>query len=118
MKTGTIVERDYSVSNMEKYQNINFLKKLDEITEKDGITILAREIDESESSVKIKARFNSDQWDVCQALDFLSKNGISVKPINDFVILEETTTISCKGKVKKVKKAITIIEEELYGETA
>jgi len=113
MKRGTIVERDYHVSNMDKYENTEFLNELDEITEKDGITILERKIDKTKSSVKIKARFDSDQWDICQALDFLSQNGISVRPISDFVIIAEVN--KC---VDKTKKALIIIEEELYGETA
>jgi len=89
MKQGTVVERTYSVSNMNRYKNEKFLKRLDEITENDGITILSRKIDEVENCVTIKARFNSDQWDICQALDFMSQHGVQVYPVSDFVIISE-----------------------------
>ena len=89
MKQGTVVERTYSVSNMKRYKNKQFLKRLDEITENDGITILSRKIDEVKNSVTIKARFNSDQWDVCQALDFMSQHGVQVYPVSDFNVISE-----------------------------
>ena len=89
MKQGTVVERTYSVSNMNRYKDKKFLKRLDEITENDGITILSRKIDKVKNSVTIKARFNSDHWDICRTLDFMSQHGIQVYPVSDFVIISE-----------------------------
>ena len=100
MKVGTIVERNYSVSDMEKYQNELFLNELDEITARDGVTILKRTINKENKSVKITARFDSDQWDVCKALDFLSKNGISVEPISDFLIIAEKNPTDSQIKMR------------------
>lgn len=100
MKVGTIVERNYSVSDMEKYENTEFLNELDKITQNDGITILERTINKKIGSVKIKARFDSDQWDVCKALEFLSKNGISVEPISDFLIIAEKNPTESQIKMR------------------
>ena len=112
MKKGTIVERIYSVSDIDKYENKEFLYELDEITARDGVTILARTINTQNHSVKIKARFDSNNWDICKAVDFLSKNGISVEPISDFVILAEQSLtdsqikmrIICEEKLKSAKE--------------
>ena len=112
MKVGTIVERNYSVSDMGKYQDELFLNELDEITARDGVTILKRTINKENKSVKITARFDSDQWDVCKAVDFLSKNGISVEPISDFLILAEKKPtesqikmrIICEEKLESAKE--------------
>jgi len=87
MKQGTIVERTYAICNMEKYQDEKFLFELDRITEEDGMTILERTI--INDSVRIKARFDSDQWDICRALKYLTQHGVSVKPISDFTIVKE-----------------------------
>ena len=89
MKKGTVVERTYSVSNMNRYKDKKFLKRFYEITENDGITILSIKINEIENYVTIKARFNSDQWDVCQALDFMSQHGVQVYPVSDLTIITE-----------------------------
>lgn len=89
MKQGTVGERTYFVSNMNRYKDEKFLKRLDEITENDGITILSRKIDEVENSVTVKARFNSDQWDVCRACNFMSQHGVQVYPVSDFTIISE-----------------------------
>ena len=103
MRKGTIVERTYQISNMKKYLDANFLNQLDEITAKDGVTILERQyIENNANLVKIKARFDSDHWDICQALDFLSKHGISVNPVSDFTILAEDNEI--KISYEKVKQ--------------
>ena len=100
MKVGTIVERNYSVSDMGKYQDELFLNELDEITARDGVTILKRTINKENKSVKITARFDSDQWDVCKAVDFLSKNGISVEPISDFLIIAEKNPTDSQIKMR------------------
>jgi len=100
MKVGTIVERNYSVSDMGKYQDELFLNELDEITARDGVTILKRTINKENKSVKITARFDSDQWDVCKAVDFLSKNGISVEPISDFLIIAEKNPTESQIKMR------------------
>jgi len=99
---GTVVERHYKISNLERYKNQDFLNELDEITADEGITILKRTIDENSGSVKIQARFDSDHWDVCRAIDFLSKNGISVYPVSDFTILAENNEI--KLSYEKLKQ--------------
>tara|TARA_R100001443_G_scaffold105341_1_gene114321 strand:+ start:719 stop:1060 length:342 start_codon:yes stop_codon:yes gene_type:complete len=98
MKKGTVVERDYAITNLENYVKTDFLKELDKITKEDGITILNRTINKAKSTVTIKARFDSDQWDICKALDYLSKNGITVNPVSDFVIIYESN--ECREKVK------------------
>jgi len=100
MKVGTIVERNYSVSDLGKYQDELFLNELDEITARDGVTILKRTINKENKSVKITARFDSDQWDVCKAVDFLSKNGISVEPISDFLIIAEKNPTESQIKMR------------------
>ena len=102
MQKGTIVERTYQISNMKKYLDANFLNQLDEITAKNGCTILERSyIENNANLVRLKVRFDSDHWDICQALDFLSKHGISVSPVSDFTIIagNNEIKISCeKGK--------------------
>jgi hypothetical protein len=100
MRQGIVVERTYSISNMNRYKDKKFLKRLDDLTENDGITILSRKINEVENSVTIKARFNFDQLDVCQASDFMSQYGVQFYPISDFTIISEI-----KGDLRK-----TIIE--------
>jgi len=112
MKKGTVVEREYLISNINKYLDKNFLKKLDQITEQNGVTILNRVVNSKKSTVRIKVRFNSDQWDICQALAFMAKNGIEVKPVSDFVILTEID--ECKDQIKLV---IQKIEEHESAET-
>ena len=112
MKVGTIVERNYSVSDMGKYQDELFLNELDEITARDGVTILKRTINKENKSVKITARFDSDQWDVCKAVDFLSKNGISVEPISDFLIIAEKNPTDSQINLIATKMRI-ICEEKL-----
>ena len=102
MKEGTIVERHYSISNMSGYQNPVFLNELDAISESEGIKILERTINEKNSTVKIKARFNTTHWDVCQSLDFLSKNNISVSPITEYEFICEGDCCSHKADARKV----------------
>ena len=114
MKQGTIMERSYSITNMERYQDLNFLEELDRITSDEGVTILERTIDKGNSSVRIKARFDSNNWDVCKALEFLSINKISVSPISDFKIIIEKdldidemriSVVECKKIIKELKKS-------------
>ena len=88
MKQGTIMERSYSITNMERYQDLDFLAELDRITAEEGVTILERVIDKENSSIKLKMRFDSNNWDICKALEYLTKNDISVTPISDFKILK------------------------------
>tara|TARA_S200002703_G_scaffold150427_1_gene148760 strand:+ start:399 stop:725 length:327 start_codon:yes stop_codon:yes gene_type:complete len=106
------MERSYSITNMERYQELDFLAELDKITSDEGVTILERTIDKDNSSVRIKARFDSDQWDVCKALEFLSINKISVSPISDFKIIVEKdldidemriSVVECKKIIKELK---------------
>ena len=104
MKKGTIVERTYSITNMEKYQDIEFSLELDQITKEDGMTILERTI--NGDSVRIKARFDSDQWDICRALEFLTQNGVSVKPISNFTIIVD----KCVEKQNQIKEVLEILE--------
>tara|TARA_R100000353_G_scaffold148553_1_gene107011 strand:+ start:413 stop:730 length:318 start_codon:yes stop_codon:yes gene_type:complete len=104
MKKGTIVERTYSISNMKKYQDTEFLLELDRITKEDGITILERTI--KKNSVRLKARFDSDQWDMCRALEYLTQNGVSVKPISDFTIVVD----KCVEQQNQIKKVLEILE--------
>tara|TARA_S200002703_G_C3743920_1_gene228839 strand:- start:294 stop:626 length:333 start_codon:yes stop_codon:yes gene_type:complete len=104
MKKGTVVEREYSISNFNKYLDKEFLRTLDQITEQNGITILNRVVNSKNKTVRIKARFDSNQWDVCQALAYMAENEIEVKPVSDFVIIYETN--ECKDKVKIVIEKI------------
>jgi len=104
MKQGTIVERTYAISNMEKYQDKKFLLELDRITEEDGMTILERTI--SNDSVRIRARFDSDQWDICRALEYLTQHGVSVKPLSDFTIVVD----KCVEQQKQIKEVLEILE--------
>tara|TARA_R100001463_G_scaffold33822_2_gene74687 strand:+ start:243 stop:587 length:345 start_codon:yes stop_codon:yes gene_type:complete len=97
MRKGTIVKRTYLVTNMERYNDVDFLAELDRITLEEGVTILEREINENTGCVTIKARFDSDHWDICQAVDLLSRNSISVVPASDFEIISE---ISPNGQIK------------------
>jgi len=105
---GTVVERNYKISNMERYQDQDFLDELDQITLEEGITILQRTINKDTDSVKIQARFDSEHWDVCKAIQFMSLNGISVSPIGEFDIIAESD--ECKDEVritiKKMKEVI------------
>ena len=107
MEKGSIVERDYSISNMSLYENVDFLKKLDEISKSEGITILKRILDKKNDAVKITARFDTDHWDVCQSVNFLSNSGILVEPISDYRYLTEDTTKKnlekCQSTLRKVK---------------
>ncbi len=105
---GTVVERNYKISNMERYQDQNFLDELDQITFEEGISILKRTIDKDTDSVKIQARFDSEHWDVCKALHFLSVNGISVSPIGEFDIIAESNecTDEVRITIKKMKEVI------------
>jgi len=105
---------------MERYQDLNFLAELDRITSEQGVTILERVIDEENSSIRLKMRFDSDHWDICKALEFLSKNQISVSPISDFKIIVEqdldidemrVSIVECKKILKELKnpkKELTI----------
>lgn len=120
MKQGTIMERSYSITNMERYQDLDFLAELDRITAEEGVTILERTIDKENSSIRLKMRFDSDQWDICKALEFLSINKISVSPISDFKIIVEKdldidemriSIVECKKIIKELKnfeKELTI----------
>jgi len=110
MKKGTVVMRDYAITNLEKYVKPDFLKELDQITKDDGLTILSRKINSQRSTVTIKARFDSDQWDICKALEFLTSHGITVSPVSDFVIITEVD--NCKEKVKIVIEKIEKHERE------
>lgn len=107
MKKGTIVERKYSVTNMAQYKKSDFLKKLDKISANEGITILDREINEAKKSVRIVARFDSDNWDVCGSLDFLSKHGIQVAPTSDFVVISEENCDEVKITIKKMREVLS-----------
>ena len=100
MKKGTIVERSYSITNMERYQDTEFLLELDRITKEDGMTILERTI--NGDSVRIKARFDSDQWDICRALEYLTQHGVSVKPLSDFTIVVDKCVEQQKNQIKEV----------------
>jgi len=104
MKKGTIVERTYSISNMKKYQDKKFLLELDRITEENGVTILERSI--KNDSVRIKARFDSDQWDICRAIEYMTQQGVSVKPLSDFTIVVD----KCVEQQKQIKEVLEILE--------
>jgi len=113
MKKGNIVRRSYSVSNMQKYNDPDFLEKLDLITSEEGITILKRAINLKNDSVKITARFDSDNWDVCKSLEYLTLNGVSVEPISDYITILEKKKQEFIESYREAIKHINALKEAI-----
>lgn len=115
MKKGNIVKREYSVSNIQRYKDECFLKRLDSISKKEGLSILKRDINEKKGSVTITARFDSDHWDICGSLEFLSKNGITVKPLSDFesILEQDEKSEKLKITVKEIREMVKKVKKDL-----